>query len=113
MIKPRIQTTHHANSTTMCLIDTEGPARIEVEWISDMRVYVSVSDGVGAASVQIHKSIAKEFFRLLAGQQRTRINCDARGCIHNERGVCTLDEISIGKEYGCEHTCKELTSIDE
>lgn len=96
MIKPRIQTTHHASSTTMSLIDDEGTSRIEVEWMSDMQVYVSVSNGVDkAASVQIHKSIAKEFFLLLAGGRPMNVHCSNTACTKNKRRMCTRHDISV------------------
>jgi len=95
MIKPRIQTTHHASSTTMEIIDDDGPARIEVEWISDMRVYVSVIDGLNAASVQIHKSLAKEFFLLLAGGRPTNVYCGNGVCTKNKHGMCTKHDIHV------------------
>lgn len=114
MSNPLITTTRHPNSTTMAVRDNYGANELVVEWMSDMQVFITVNDGDGnTASVSMHKSLAKEFFRLLAGQQKTRVGCDIRGCVHNELGICTLDEISISENSGCEHTYKELTTINE
>jgi len=112
MSKYLIDTEHHDKSTSMSVTSDDGKY-MAVDWMGNHDVFITVIDDGEPATIKMHMSTAKDFFRLLAGQQRTHVSCSLKSCTHNKSGICILDEINLCSACGCDSTCEDYTTIDE